>query len=123
AHVREDLVGRRRADEDEVDVLRTDAGRLHRVAGGAFAQRERGLALARDVALRDARPLADPLVAGLDRFRELVVRDDALGQTTAGAGDARMLHCSCSSSSASIRFGTAFSTSSTAMRIACFSAT
>ena len=77
---RENVVGRGRGDDDQVDVLAVDTGRLDRPFGrldGQVARRDIGLG---PVTRRDAAARDDPLVASLDALlgklsRQVGVRD------------------------------------------------
>ena len=90
AGVREDQVGRGRADDDEVDVGRRHAGGLQRASCRVLGQRGTRFVRGRDVAPLDAGARADPLVGGVDRLLEILVREDLFRQVAAGAGDARI---------------------------------
>src|SRR3546814_2042617 len=69
----EDDVGRGRAEHDQVDLGGLDAGRFHRTHGGVVREVAGGFAFGRDVALADAGARGDPLVAGVDDLRQVVV--------------------------------------------------
>ena len=74
------IVGRRGADDDEIDVLGREAGVGQRGARRLLAQHGGGLARRGDVPLLDAGALHDPFVAGVDRGGELLIGEDALGR-------------------------------------------
>ena len=84
---RKGAVGRRGRADDEIDVDGIDAGAHQGLARGGDAEVRRELAVVGDVALLDARALADPLVAGVDEARQVVIGHDALGQVGADAAD------------------------------------
>ena len=77
---RKGVVRGRGGDQDEVDVGGRQAGAIECRPGCLLAKRGGGLALARDVALADARALDDPFVRRRDHALQLAVGDDALGQ-------------------------------------------
>jgi hypothetical protein len=85
---RKDEVGRRRAEHDEIDLARLDAGGFKRVRRGIEREITRGLAIGRATALADARARRDPLVRRFDDLFEIGVGDDLFRQIAAGAGDA-----------------------------------
>ena len=91
AAVREHLVGRGRAEDDQIDFVGRDARSLQGTSRRRHRQIDGGLALRGDVALADAGALLDPLVAGLDHLLEIFVSQHLLGKMTAGAHDARIL--------------------------------
>ena len=80
AGVRDELLGRRGGDDEEVDGVGREPGVLDR--GGAGLDREaRGrLAGAGDAAFADAGALDDPLVAGVDAPLEVGVGESLLGE-------------------------------------------
>jgi len=83
-----DEVRRGRADDEQFDVARGDAGRFQRGARRTLGQVARGLAFRRDVTLADAGARRDPLVAGFDELLQLGIGDDPFRQEAAGPGDA-----------------------------------
>ena len=83
----ERAVGRCRGADDEIDVDGIDAGAHQRLLGGGDAEIGRQFVVAGDVPLTDASALDDPLVAGVDDLRQVVVGHDALGQMGADAAD------------------------------------
>ena len=84
---REGAIGRGGGADDEIDVDRVDAGAHQRLTRGGDAEIGGQLAVGSDVALRDAGPLLDPLIAGVDHAGQVVVGHDALGQVGADAAD------------------------------------
>ena len=74
---RERVVRRRGCQHDQVDILIPAARRLQR--SPSRVQREIGcvLTLGSNSALADARPLADPCIRRVERFRELLVCDNS----------------------------------------------
>src|SRR3546814_5839360 len=85
----EDDVGRGRAEHDQVDLGGLDAGRFQRTHGGVVREVTGGFAFGRDVALADAGARGDPLVAGVDDLRQVVVGEHLFRQVAAGAGNPR----------------------------------
>ncbi|MNY35525.1 hypothetical protein D3C86_1699350 [compost metagenome] len=59
---RKRVVGRRRGQNDQIEICGRQAGIVERRACGGLAERRRGLAFAGDVTLADAGALHDPLV-------------------------------------------------------------
>ena len=84
---REHHVRRHRGADEEVDLARLDAGVRQRLARGGQRDVGQRLVLGGHPPLADPRPLDDPLVGRVDVLREVVVRDDALGDVDAEAGD------------------------------------
>ncbi len=77
--VRHHLVGRRRRDEDEVDLLERDLGRaIERVLTGADRQIRQALAGQGVPALPDAGARLDPGVVDAEACGDLRVRDDVV---------------------------------------------
>src|SRR6185369_2405285 len=70
-------VGRRRADDEEIDVRGGETRLRDRLERGLLREVGRGNAWIDDVALADAGALLDPLVAGLDHLLEVAVRQHA----------------------------------------------
>jgi hypothetical protein len=70
---REEHVGRDRADDDELDVARRQAGAPDRLEGGLLGQIGGADAGIDDVALADPGALQDPLVGGVDHLLEIVI--------------------------------------------------
>jgi hypothetical protein len=89
---REQHVGRRRADDDEVDVARRESRAGDRLARRLDREIGRRHARVDDVALADAGPLQDPLVARVDHALEIRVGEHAGRHVGGEAGDARTLH-------------------------------
>src|SRR5690606_21138556 len=92
---REDEIGRRGGDDDEVEIGGGEPGRIERVARRLGGQLARGHALGGDVPLADAGTGDDPLVGGVDAARtelrdQFVIGDDARRQAAAGTDDARV---------------------------------
>src|SRR5262249_54732159 len=116
---RKNEIRRRRRDDDQVEVRRGDAGRLERLAARFEREVAGGLRFVRDVALADARSLADPFVARIELLRQVVVGDDPRRQIAAGPGDARMDQARAPAMRSLMRRTTSFSTSSTAASSAC----
>jgi len=88
-----DLVGGRRGDEDEVDLLERDAGAVERLLAGV--DREVGEALAGPcvAALADAGARLDPGVVDAKPAGDLRVGHDALRQRDADGGDLLARRC------------------------------
>ena len=84
---REEHVRGGRGDDDEVEVLRVDAGVLERLPRGRERQVARRLARSGDAALLDPRPRRDPLVGGVHHALEVGVRQHLVGDVGADAGD------------------------------------
>jgi hypothetical protein len=84
----EDQIRRRRAEHDEVDLVRFDARRFERMRGRVKGEIAGRFAVGCASALTDARARRDPLVGGVDDLFEIGVGDDLLRQVAAGAGDA-----------------------------------
>ena len=74
------VVRRRGRADDEIDVGRRHAGATEGRARGHFAERSRCFALAGNMALADAGPLDDPVIAGFDHTFQITVFHDALGE-------------------------------------------
>jgi hypothetical protein len=91
-HVRGAVDGRRGGDEHQVDVGGGEAGRRERLGGGVRGQFVHGLVGSGDVPRPDADPAADPLVAGVDQARQVLVGEDPGGLVVADGGDARAVH-------------------------------
>ena len=86
---REDQVRRGGAEHDQVELGRLRRRRLPaRATRGVVGQVAGGLAFGGDVALADAGARGDPLVAGVDELREVVVGQHLFRQVAAGTGDA-----------------------------------
>src|SRR5690606_2684810 len=85
---REDDVGGGGAEHAQVELGRLDAGRVQRARGGVEGQVAGGFALGGDVPLADAGPGGDPLVAGVDELRQVVVGQHLFRQVAAGTRDA-----------------------------------
>ncbi len=83
---RQRVVRRERADQDEIDVVRREAGRGDRPQAGDRGHAGRGLARSGDPAFSDAGPGGDPLVAGLDHALEIVVAQNQARGVRAPAG-------------------------------------
>ena len=86
---RKQHVGRRRPDDDEVDVGRLEPGALDRLPRGLSRQIRRRDARVDDVTLADAGALQDPFVARLDHLLEIGVGEHAWRNVGGKAGDAR----------------------------------
>jgi len=82
---RECVVGRRRRQHDQVDIVRRQPGIGKGGAGSRLAQGCRRLVVGRDMTLADASALGDPLVRGLDHAFEIGILHDAAGQRGTGA--------------------------------------
>ena len=91
AAVREDLVGRAGAEDDQIDLVGFDPCGLHRAPRRRDREIDGGFTLRRDPSLADAGAFADPFVRGLDHAFEIGVGQDFLGQVAASAGDPRVL--------------------------------
>ena len=120
---RVDPVRRGGPDHDEVEIGRLDPGRLEGAPGRPFREIAGRLPRGGDAPFADAGAFPDPLVRGVDALRELVVGENPLGETAAGAGDAGERHRFCPgerrpSRCSPMRAGTLFSTSTTASRMA-----
>src|SRR5690606_27151605 len=89
---REDVVRGAGAADDEVHLFGRDPGRFQGLLTGRRAEIGAGRAFFGDVALSDARSLADPFVAGVHQLLEIEVGKYFLGQVLPGADDARNLH-------------------------------
>ena len=87
---RKGQVGRRRRDDDEVDVVGRKPGIVERALRGRRDREVGGeLALRGDVALLDADALLDPLVGRIDGFCQFGIGEDAFGQIAADASHNR----------------------------------
>src|SRR5690606_30713098 len=84
---REDQVRRGGADDDQVEFVGTAAGSFERAYRRVVREVHRGLAFGGDVALTDAGARGDPLVAGVDDLRQVVVGQHLAGKVAAGTGD------------------------------------
>ena len=89
---RKNEVGRGGRDNDEVDVLGLCARSLQGGAAGLQREVARGLRLIRNVALRNAGPCTDPLIACFEPLGKLGVGDDPRWKVTSSAGYAGMDH-------------------------------
>lgn len=99
---RESVVGRRRRQDDQVDVVGFEARSIQRCTRGRRAQGSRRLPLARDIALADTGPLNDPLVRGLNLAFKLAIGHHASRQRGSKASHRGTDHrCQTPSSSAS----------------------
>ena len=81
------VVGRARAEDDEVEIGRVEAGNSQGVARGMDAQSGGRLVVRRDATLADPRAAHDPLVGGLDHCRQVVVRHHPRRRVHPPAGD------------------------------------
>jgi len=86
------LVGRRRRQDDQVEVGRLDPGVVERPLRGLDRQMGRELTVGREVTLANAGALPDPLVGGVHGLRKFFVGDDTLGQIRPTALDDRTNH-------------------------------
>ena len=86
---RKQHVGRRRADDDEVDVVGREPGAFDRLLGGFGGQVGRRDARLDDVPLTNASALQDPFVAGLDHLFEIGVGEHFRRHIGGETGDAR----------------------------------
>ena len=86
------LVGRRRRQNDQVEVGRLDAGVVERPLRGLDREVGSEFAFSREVALANAGALPDPLVGGVHGLRKFFVGDDTLGQIRPTALDDRTNH-------------------------------
>ena len=84
---RKQRIGRGRADDDEVDVLRGQAGAANGLLRGFGRQVGRGDAGVDDMALTDARSLENPLVARIDHLFEVEVGQHFFGKPATGRSD------------------------------------
>ncbi len=82
---REGLVGGRRGEHDQADLLGLDPGRGERLPRCLGRQRRRRLAVGGDVARFDAGPLDDPFVGRLDPLGELGIGHAPQRQRRSGA--------------------------------------
>ena len=71
------IVRRRSSQDDQIDIVRREAGIVQRGPCGCFAERSRRLALASDITLADTRALDDPFVARLDNAFQISILDQA----------------------------------------------
>src|SRR5262249_27339026 len=85
----EEHVGSDAGDDDEVDGGRVVVGLGEDFFGGFGSEVGRGHALIDDVALTDAGAGADPFIAGLDEFGEVVVGHDVRWDVASDAGNFR----------------------------------
>jgi len=85
---RKNEIGRGRADHDQFDFARLDAGRFECRQRRAVGEIACSLAVGRDMTLADATARDNPLVAGVDQFFQIRVGDDPFRQKTAGSGNA-----------------------------------
>ena len=81
------LIGGAGGHNDDVNVVRPGSGIVQRGLGRLGAHECSGFVRAGQIALADARALADPLVGCVDPGREFVVGDDPLGKIAAYAGE------------------------------------
>jgi hypothetical protein len=81
------LVGRAGRQDDPVHIRRRRAGIGQGRPGRRCSHERRGLMLAGEVPLFDARPFLNPGVGGIDRPRQLFIGHDPLGQVAATAGE------------------------------------
>src|SRR5690606_27539496 len=84
---REHQVRRGGADDDQVELVGTGAGRLERTRGRVVREVHGGFAFGGDMALTDAGARGDPLVAGVDDPGQVVVGQHLAGKVAAGPGD------------------------------------
>jgi len=70
---RECEIGRRRRDNDEIDILSRLSRICERGLRGRRSEVGRALIVAGDMALTDPRALANPFVARLNNFRQVVI--------------------------------------------------
>ncbi|MNH90560.1 hypothetical protein D3C73_431020 [compost metagenome] len=70
---RERVVRRRGRNQDEIDVVRCQAGIVERCACSLLSERGRGFAFASDITLRDAGALDDPFVGRIDDVFQLTI--------------------------------------------------
>ena len=86
---REDVVGRRGGDDDQVERVGIDPGSLERALAGCEGQVAARRRRVGEVAGTDAGARDDPLVAGVDATgHQIVVADRLPGQVAADTGDA-----------------------------------
>ena len=77
-----------RAEHDQIDFARLDAGGVERMRRGVEREIAGRLAVRGAAALADPGARRDPLVGRVDELFEIGIGDDLLRQIAAGAGDA-----------------------------------
>ncbi len=82
---RESLVGRRRGDDDDVDIVGFHAGIIERASRGFKGEIGGGFAFARDMAALDAGARHDPGIGGVDHLGQIVIGENLVRQMGAAA--------------------------------------
>ena len=117
-------IGRTRAHDDEIQGIRLQSSGLECLPCGRFSHTGSRLMLGRYPALPYARPFDDPLIIGVDRPGNFLVRENLFWQIATGTEQAGVyrhaifLEAKTSATRSLIRSGTPFSTSSMATRMA-----
>ncbi len=99
---RENLVWSGRAENDEVDIVRTDPRRLHRALRRYQAHGRRGLVVSGKVATLYPGSLSNPFIRGVHGLFEVLVGYHFFREEAADPGDACIRHGSFLSRNAAI---------------------